>query len=167
MGFSLSFMRIQNNDLVDANRAQVADFLVARGVHIVASGNSGEFFDTADRPLCFNGHYSDIFLDPLNSKEPLSGGIFHATLAEEELEFIFELCTAAGFMIINPQGAPMSVVPNNNHAVGDVPEPNDTAWVQNATELAQALNGSFADFTDYKRNVLTEYQQEPPPQTVN
>lgn len=61
----------------------------------------------------------------------------------------------------------MSVVPNNNHAVRDVPEPNDTAWVQNATELAQALNGSFADFTDYKRNVLTKYQQEPPPQTVN
>lgn len=45
MGFSLTFMRIKQDEQVDADRGGVADFLERRGLQLVAGRYGGEIFD--------------------------------------------------------------------------------------------------------------------------
>ncbi|MDV6268715.1 hypothetical protein [Rhodococcus globerulus] len=157
MGFSLTFMRIKQDEQVDADRGGVADFLERRGLQLVAGRYGGEIFDLDGKPLSFDDRFSDLYLDPLDKSDPLSGGIFHASLTGAECEFIYELCVAAGFMIVNPSGDPTFLVPQRNHAPEDLPELDDVAWVESAAELLQALTGSFDEFRAYRNKVLSQY----------
>ena len=126
MGFSLIFVRVQGDERRDADRDAVAAFLEARGLRAVDSDGQGSLLVDADgQALSFDGHWADLHLDPLDQEEPLSGGIDHASLSEEETTFIHELCVAAGFLIVNPQGSPTYVVAGANHAPEDVPDPED------------------------------------------
>ncbi|WP_242484875.1 hypothetical protein [Rhodococcus sp. MS16] len=91
----------------------------------------------------------------------MSGGIFHASLSAAECAFIYELCVAAGFMIVNPSGDPTFLVPQRNHAPEDLPELDDAAWVESPAELLQALTGSFDEFRAYRNKVLSQYPGRP------
>ncbi|WP_219820119.1 MULTISPECIES: hypothetical protein [unclassified Pseudoclavibacter] len=155
MGYSLNFMRIEGGEHVDADRHELAAFLAARGLHVVPDESTGALFDAGGQPLAFDGNWSDLYLDPPEQEAPLAGGIFHATLSEAELGFIFELCVAAGFLIVNPQGSPTYIVPAENHPPQALDDPEDTAWVGNAAELRQALSGSFSDFVRFRDLVLS------------
>jgi hypothetical protein len=158
MGFSLIFVRVQGDEQRDADRDAVAAFLEARGLRAVDSDGQGSLLVDADgQALLFDGHRTDLYLDPLDQEEPLSGGIDHASLSEEETTFIYELCVAAGFLIVNPQGNPTYVVAGANHAPGDVPDQEDMDWVNSAAELRQALAGKFDDFRDWRDRVVAQY----------
>lgn len=157
MGFSLIFMRIEQDEQIDADRVAVAAFLERRGMKLVAGPYGGEVFDFDGRPLSFDDRFSDLYLDPLDHRDPLSGGIFHASLTGAECEFIYELCAAAGFLIANPSGGPMFVVPQRNHAPEDLPELDDVVWVDSASELLQSFTGSFEEFRAYRSTVFSQY----------
>ncbi|MFI6430294.1 hypothetical protein [Rhodococcus oryzae] len=158
MGFALIFVRVQGDEQRDADRDAVAAFLEARGLRAMDSDGQGSLLVDADgQALSFDGHWTDLYLDPLDQEEPLSGGIDHASLSDEETTFIYELCMAAGFLIANPQGNPTYVVPGATHAPGDVPDPEDMVWVNSAAELRQALAGNFDDFRDWRDRVVAQY----------
>ena len=88
---------------------------------MVESPYGGEIVDRDDRALTIDGAFSDLHLDSLEQSDPLSGGIFHATLSPAECAFVYDLCSAAGFLIVNPQGDPTFLVPQRNHEPDDVP----------------------------------------------
>lgn len=158
MGFSLIFVRVQGHEQRDADRDAVAAFLAARGLRTTDSDGHGSLLVDADgQSLSFDEHWTDLHLDPLDQWEPLSGGIDHASLSDEETAFIYELCVAAGFLIANPQGNPTYIVPGANHAPADVPDPEDVGWVNSAAELRQALAGRFNDFREWRDRVGAQY----------
>ena len=103
-------------------RAAVAAFLDQHGLRVVESPYGGEIVDRDDRALTIDGAFSDLHLDSLEQSDPLSGGIFHATLSPAECAFVYDLCSAAGFLIVNPQGDPTFLVPQRNHEPDDVSE---------------------------------------------
>src|SRR3546814_764483 len=80
MGFSLHFMRVTKDVQLDVDRAAVAAFLDQHGLRVVESPYGGEIVDRDDRALTIDGAFSDLHLDSLEQSDPLSGGIFHATL---------------------------------------------------------------------------------------
>lgn len=153
MGFSLHFMRMTKDVQLDVDRAAVAAFLDQRGLHVVDSPYGGEIVDRDDRALTIDGVFSDLHLDSLEQRNPLSGGIFHATLSPAECAFVYDLCAAAGFLIVNPQGDPTFLVPERNHEPEDVSELEDVVWVDSAEELAQALTGGFEAFREFRDRV--------------
>ncbi|MGO4205288.1 hypothetical protein AB4Z09_26830 [Rhodococcus sp. TAF43] len=158
MGFSLIFVRVQGDEQRDADRDAVAAFLETRGLRAAGSAGRGSLLVDADgQALSFDGHWTDLHLDPLDQEEPLSGGIDHASLSDEETTFIYELCVAAGFLIANLQGNPTYVVPGANHAPEDVPDREDIDWVNSAAELRQALAGNFDDFRAWRDRVVAQY----------
>ncbi|WP_420880780.1 hypothetical protein [Rhodococcus sp. (in: high G+C Gram-positive bacteria)] len=155
MGFSLIFVRARGNEQSDVDRDALAAFLETRGLRTADSDCEGSLLVDADgRALTFDGHWTDLHLDPLDQERPLSGGIDHASLSVEETEFIYELCLAAGFLIANPQGNPTYLVPGANHAPGDVPDPEDVGWVNSAAELQERLSGNFEDFREWRDRVV-------------
>lgn len=153
MGFSLTFEKIKNGeDICDINRDLLEKFLKDKKLTILEDGflqdENGEF-------LKFDGDVTDLYLTPLDSDEPLSGGIDHATLSQEELQFIFEMCDAVGWLIINPQGNPTFIIPNENHTQEDIPEDfEDVVFIKNPTELQQVLSNGFDNFQEYLKKVL-------------
>lgn len=155
MGFALLFMRVDAGTKVDADRTAIAEFLERRGLRVVAGAYGGEIVTADGRPLSFDGDYCDVFLDPLDQVQPVSGGIHHATLSDAECEFIYELCVAAGFMIGNPQGAPAFVVPDGNHSREALEGHDDVLTVRSGAELAAALSENFEDFTTYRNQLLS------------
>lgn len=158
MGFSLIFVRVQGDEQRDADRDAVAAFLGARGLRSAESDGRGSLLvDAGGRALSFDGYWTDLHLDPLDQEEPLSGGIDHASLSDEETTFIYELCVAAGFLIANPQGNPTYLVPGANHAPEDVPDPEDVDWVNSSAELRRALAGGFDDFSEWRDRVVAQY----------
>jgi hypothetical protein len=158
MGFSLIFVRVQGDEQRDADRDAVAAFLESRGLRAADSDGQGSLLVDADgQALAFDGHRTDLHLDPLDQEEPLSGGIDHASMSDEETTFIYELCVAAGFLIANPQGNPTYLVPAANHAPEDVPDPEDMGWVNSAAELRQALAGNFDDFRKWRNRAVAQY----------
>ena len=101
---------------------------------------------------------TDLYIDA-DSEEPLSGGIGHATLSKEECGFIFDLCTAVGWLVINPQGNPITVIPNRNHTIEDLDDSlrenkTEIAWIGNAEELQLVLSEGFSEFLRYKAKVI-------------
>lgn len=159
MGLSMSFMRIQPDKIVDANRTGIAQYLEARGLKVPAGQDSNGIVTLDERPLTFDGYWSDLRLDPLDKNGPLIGHISHATLTPEECEFIYGLCVAAGFLIINHPGNPLYVVPHHNHTPDDLPEHDelyDVAWVDNSVELSRALSGEMDAFREYRSRGLSE-----------
>mgnify|MGYP000862471048 FL=1 len=153
MGFGLMFMRVSDPEVVDADRVGLAEFLAAEGLS--SSAETGELVRVSDgEALTFDGEWTDLHLDSLTQAEPVSGGIDHATLTEEEVTFIFGLCSAGKLMIINPQGEPMYIVPAGTHDRGDLPDPEATVWAHTPEELAHALGSSFGDFATFRDRAL-------------
>ena len=109
MGFSLYFMRMKNDQQLDVDRDAIVSFLGQRGLQV--SPLSGHLVDGAGQALKFDGGYTDLTLDQLDQGEPLTGCIHHATLSAAECTFIYDLCAAANFLIVNPQGDPSYLVP--------------------------------------------------------
>ena len=162
MGFSLIFMRIAEGDGVDADRAGLAAFLTERGLHI--GGPGGGIVDQAGNDLSFDGSWSDLRVDPLDIAGHVTGSIDHATLSPAESSFIFDLCLAGGFLVVNPQADPMLAVPRRNHLPEDLPEvPDDSvAWVDSPAELVTALSGGFDAFQTFKTAVLAQDSRPKP-----
>lgn len=157
MGFSLMFMRIDGDEQVDADRGALSDFLDRNGLRIVAGPFAGELFDRSDRPLAFDGRLSDLHLDPLDQEGPVGGGISHASISDAECAFVYDLCVAAGFMIFNPQGDPVYIVPGGNHApeaIASLAPPAEILHVGSGEELSHALTGNFDAFVAYRERVL-------------
>ena len=154
MGFSLMFMRTDRDAQADGDREALRAFLDSRGLQVKAGPYGGEIVDTDDKALTFDGHFTDLSLDPLDKDEPISGGIDHATLSDQECAFIYDLCIAAGFLIVNPQGEPLFIVPGGNHTADQVPDGGEVAWVTSPAELVEALSGNFQRFLDFKRQVI-------------
>ncbi|ATI36360.1 hypothetical protein CPI83_29610 (plasmid) [Rhodococcus sp. H-CA8f] len=150
MGFSLYFMRIENDKGLDADRDAVVAFLDQRELRVHPSG---QLVDSQDQALKFDGVYTELTLDPLDQSEPLTGCIHHATLSTAECAFIYDLCAAAGFLIVSPEGNPTYLVPNRNHDPGDVSVLEGVVWIDSAEELQQALFGGFEAFRRFVQQV--------------
>ena len=154
MGFSLSFFRVGDDRILDADREGLAKFLKTHGLHIRRVQDTGALFDTAENPLAFDGSWSDLRLDPLDQAAPVTASIGHATLSDAECAFIYELCVAGRMLIVNHQGGPLYVVPAGNHRAAAVPDAKDTAWVGSPQELAAALGGLFTSFQEFRRAAI-------------
>jgi hypothetical protein len=156
MGFSLMFMRVDRTGVVDADREGVRAFLEARRLTLIPGKDVDQFAD-AEGPLSFDGHTTDLHLDSVESEEPLTGGIWHASMSAEELEFIYELCVAGRMLIVNPQGAPLFLVPAGNHQSGQFPDgvdEDEVVRINSAAELSDVLSGGASRFLEYKNQVI-------------
>lgn len=165
MGLSLSFLRISPDAIIDAHRAGISRFLEQRGLRIVADEHGGAIVTQDDQRLTFDGHWADLRIDPLDQIGPVTGHLSYATVSPEECAFVYELCVAAGFLIINPPGAPLYVVPRRNHTPEDLPEheDDDAAWVNSSAELAQALSGEADAFRAHRGGAVAQEAPPPPP----
>ena len=154
MGFSLYFDKFKDGEAADADRSSLKDFLKKSDLTIEDS----TLVDSAGNALEFDGRVTELHIDS-DSEEPLSGGIDYASLSNEECEFIFDLCTAVGWLIINPQGNPMTIIPNRNHSVEDLHDSlseneEEIAWVNDAVELQMVLSEDFTEFSQYRDKVI-------------
>lgn len=147
------FARLKDPEMLDVDRVGLAGFLASQG--LTSSDETGELVRISDgEALAFDGRWTDLHLDSLTQEEPVTGGIDHATLTQDELSFIFHLCVAGKMLVINTQGAPLYIVPADTHDREDLPDPDDAVWVNTPEELAHALGASFTDFTDFRDRVL-------------
>lgn len=157
MGFSLIFMRVKGNQELDADREGLAAFLAARKLTVAPSTDATHHLAGPDGELTFDGAWTDLHLKPLDHDGYVTGGVWHATLSDEECAFIYDLCVAGRMLIVNPQGDPQIVVPGRTHALADlapdIPE-DEIAWVDSAEELSEALSGNFEAFLAYRKRVL-------------
>ncbi len=160
MGFSLLFMRIENGEIADADHQGLNQFLTQQGLQIQSQAHSGGLVDQKANSLTFDGSFTDLHLDPLDQTEPVTGGIDHATLSEDECQFIYNLCVAGKMMIINPQGDPTYVIPQHNHIPQDIPDVDDAIWVNSAEELYLAFSKGFEAFKHFKEKVIGQYHQQ-------
>ena len=94
MGITLLFMKVEDGDKVDADKAAVARLLEQRGLRVVEGPDGGQIVTHDGQPLTFDGSPSDMFLGHLDDPEPLIGAISHATLTAQECEFVYDLCVA-------------------------------------------------------------------------
>ena len=162
MGFSMSFLRVREGEVVDGDREAARCFLEARGLHTDSKNeSSAHLLDVDGVGLSFDGHWTDLHLDPLDSPGTFGGGIWHATLTGEECQFVFDLCVACGFLVCNHQGgdeeSPMFIVPRGSHDADDIAElAPDVSYqfVDTADELRAALTGDFERFVAYRNRVL-------------
>lgn len=157
MGFSLMFMRVDRDGKGDADRQGLADFLLQRGLTVAPSSDSTHHLMSDHGYLAFDGHPSDLHLDPLDQEKPVTGGIWHAHLTGEECAFIYDLCAAGRMLIVNPQGNPLIVIPGRNHTPAELPDDvdrNDIAWIDSSNELVQVLSSGFAAFLEFKNRVI-------------
>ncbi|WP_434278517.1 hypothetical protein [Acinetobacter sp. CE-15] len=164
MGFSLLFIRIKNQEIVDADRDGLARFLAENQLYVHTQVGSGALVDQNEKALAFNGYLSDLYLDPLEQSEPITGGIYHATLSEEECIFIYDLCVAGKMLIVNPQTNPMYLIPTTNHEQHNIPDLNDAVWVNSAAEMLLVLSQGFNAFKVYKEKVMRQYHDKDHPQ---
>lgn len=155
MGFSLQFYRFENGEPIDGNRESFYQFLdkkeLALAENKLLKDKNGEY-------LTFDGYFTDLYI----TQEPeLSARLDHATLSDEECQFIYEMSVAAGWIIVNPQGDPMFLIPNNNHQPSDIPEgfEDDVVFIQNSAELQMALNQGFVAFQNFLSNIRKSYNQ--------
>ncbi|MFK4789430.1 hypothetical protein [Microbacterium sp. ZW T5_56] len=153
MGFSLHFMPVERDRLVEPDRAGLAAFLDTAGLAVHADG-SGLYRTSDESALSFDGSWTDLTLDPLDQDEPVTGSLAHATLTADECSFVFGLCRAGRLMIINAQGSPMYVGIVGVHDPAVFPDAEDAVLIDSAEELASALGRGFADFQEYRDRVL-------------
>ncbi|MCL2489505.1 MAG: hypothetical protein FWF36_02080 [Propionibacteriaceae bacterium] len=164
MGFSLSFLRIEGGqEPGDGDREGLQLFLADRNLHL-SEDDSCCFLLTEDGSrLKLDGYDTDLNLDSLDKDGPISGSIWHAHLGREECEFIYDLCVAGRFLIINPQGGPTLIVVDHNHETSDLPDVGDApAWVDSADELAQLLGAPFGRFIDFRDRVIVSHDAAQP-----
>lgn len=158
VGFSMSFVRIRSGQQVDGDREGARRFLQARGLVTDSyHETSADLLYLDGEPLCFDGYRTDLHIDPPDTARTFSAGIWHATLTEQECDFIFDLCVAAGFLVCNHQGDPYFLVPAGNHDLADLEAAMDDprpVFVESAAELREALSAGFRRFLDYRDRVV-------------
>lgn len=154
MGFALTFLRARGDRQLDADRDGLRRFLGSRGLRW-AGGGPGYLVDEQGDVLVLDGSWSDLHIDSPDQAEPLTGGIWHATLGPSECAFVYDLCVAARWFILNPQGDPAVVVPGQVCRPEDLPESErrSAVWVDDPAELREALSGGFEQFLAYRRRV--------------
>lgn len=153
MGFSLYFMNLTHDAVVDADRAGIADFLER---HAVASSSGDGSYAISPMTLSFDGSSSDLHLEALDQEGPVSGGIWHATLSAQECDFIFELCLAGKMVIVNPQGSPQFLVPGPARDPASLPEvdgPDLIVTVSSGDDIRRHLSGDVEQFEKYRDRV--------------
>lgn len=159
----MSFMRVRDGQVVDGDRERAGRFLQERGWHLDGRHeSSAHLVDPDGVGLTFEGRWTDLHLDPLDSPGTFGGGIWHATLSSEECQFVFDLCVACGFLVCNHQGgteeSPMFVVPRGTHRDHDIAvlgaDGSYYRFVDSADELRAALAGDFDRFVEYRNRVL-------------
>lgn len=163
MGFSLHFLNIGQGDVVDADRVRIAEFLAANDLHVEGETGDSAIVDSSGQPLAFDGSQSDLRIDPLDQQDPVTGEIDHATLTASECAFIYGLCDAGRMMVVNPQGDPMYIVVGHTNSEDDVPDPDDTVWVNSPEELSNALGAGFGEFRDFLHKVRATHDSTEPP----
>ena len=153
-------MRVRGGDAADGDRAGARAFLESRGLGTDGQPEtSAHLVDAAGTPLAFDGDLTDLHINALASEVEFNGGIWHATLSDEECQFIFDLCVAAGFLVCNHQGDPIFVVPCGNHSPADLEalmEEPSVAFVETGAELREALSGGFGRFVEYRNRAVGE-----------
>ncbi len=156
MGFSLHFMPVERDRLVEPDRAGLAAYLDAAGLAVREDG-SGLYRRSDGEALAFDGSWSDLTLDPLDQDGPVTGSLGHATLTAAECAFIFGLCRAGRLMIINAQGSPMYIGIDGIHDPGVFPHAEDAVLIDSPEELSAALRDGFTGFLEYRARVLRSY----------
>lgn len=160
MGFSLFFLKMKNKGQEgrDIDRNLLKSFLEKKKLTI---SKGGMLEDENGKYLAFDGNWADLYLEPLDSEKPLSARIYHATLSDEECAFLFEMCDAVGWLIVNPQGAPSFIVPNKNHSEDALPDDeDDVVFIKNASELQEVLSGGFDRFKRYLKRIKEQDKNE-------
>lgn len=152
MGFDLYFQRMNGSDEpTDGDRAGLDRFLASRGLR---GTEDGYLIDGTGANLAFDGHPAELTLSGLDGDDVVEGALHHASLTAEECGFVYALCEAARFLVVNPQGPPMIVVPARTHSAeqasaGDWPvDPADVVWVDSPEELGHALAGGRTRLLD-------------------
>ena len=108
----MSLTRLRSGQHVDGDREGARRFLDAHGLVTDADHETSvHLLNAAGAPLSFGDYRTDLHIDPLDTAGPFSAGIWHATLSEQECDFIFDLCVAAGFLVCDHQGDPYFIVP--------------------------------------------------------
>ncbi|WP_285042556.1 hypothetical protein [Plantibacter sp. LMC-P-059a] len=156
-------MNLTRDEVVDADRAGLADFL-ERHTAVASEPVDDASHAIAPHRFSFDGSSSDLYLDPLDQEGPVTGGIWHATLSAQECDFIFELCVAGNLVIVNPQGAPNLLVPGPGRDAAALPTfdgPTAIVSVESGADLRRWLTGGFEGFARY-RDVVTGRVDAPP-----
>jgi len=137
-------MRIRPDAIVDADREGLRSFLTARRLHQEGDtlfNEDGSFFVFEDDDA------SELSIDSLDSSEPVTAYWGRFCPGKEEFRFLYDLCVAAGFLIITPYDNPSLVVVNHNHREADLVnihgEMPNTVWVENPDELAAVFGGTW------------------------
>lgn len=104
MGFSVMFMRLECDTLIDPDREGIATFLRERGLEVAPSADGTHHLTGPDGFLEFDGRWTDLHLSPLDTEDRITGGIWHATLSDEECRFVHDLCVAGKMLVVNPRG---------------------------------------------------------------
>lgn len=151
MGFSLRFHSFQKDAAPETAREAITRFLRDRGLEI--KHETGEVM-CGDGPLEFDGEPTDLYITGLVGDEPPSGGIDHATLGRSECDFLYDLCVAGQWVVINLQQNPSIIVPNVTYDRAKLAEmeaamEEEAVFVTSAAELRSALSAGFAEFADY------------------
>lgn len=146
MGFSLFLSKIESGQVeVTIDRQKLAAFLKRKQLMI---SPSGQVTEESGQALAFEGQPCDLYMEPLNSSKPLSARLYHANLSDDECAFLFELCVEVGWLLVNPQGTPLYLVPNHNHIEADLPDcdEEDLVFIDNAKDMQRALSGGYGGF---------------------
>lgn len=151
MGFSLRFQSFREDVTPDTLRHAITTFLSDRGLAI--DPDSGELH-RGGTSLTFDGEPTDLYITGLIGDEPPSGGIDHARLSHSECDFIYDLCVAGQWVIINLQQNPLIIVPNVAYDRAKLAEveavmEEESVFVTSAAELRSTLAAGFAEFVDY------------------
>ena len=154
MGYSLQFHRTENGEPADADREAVSKFLAARGLRQTPSvkGALVHLVDRDGARLSLDGRSSSgLYVNPLKSVKPLSGGLERPNGTAEELRFIYDLCSAAGWWVFHPllggEKGPQILVPNRNHTKTEMDLLLDrsqmaSVFVDSPEELEAGLHGN-------------------------
>lgn len=162
VGFSMIFMRIDGDIEVGADSAGLAEFLRQRQLEVAPSNDNIHNLTGSDGALAFDGSATDLHLDPLDKEGPIRGGIWHATLADAECDFIYDLCAAGQMLIASPQGSPTMVIPGNTHLPEHLEshvDLDECAWVNSPEELGEALSGNFTQFIAYRDPIAGDFDR--------
>ena len=152
MGFSLYFYRFENGEQVDGNREGAKSFLNSRRLDSCLR-------DKDDNYLEFDDCSTNLEITDFNDREcQFEGNIGYAYLTDEECSFIYELCRAADWVIVNPQVSdtePLFILLEQDTAQHLPEEYSDNYTVISfGEELQMLLLNGFYQFQAWKNRIL-------------
>ncbi len=154
----MSFIRVREGEWVDADRDAARAFLDAHGLHPDPAQDTSAYLLHEDgTPFTFDGYPTDLHVDSYETGGKWQAGIWHATLSEPEVEFIYDLCVAVGLAVCNHQGDPLMIIPAATHSVTDLAGLDEApVFVNSADELRIALSSGFDHFLEWRDRVIRE-----------